>query len=122
MSALFGRAVDPATGTALGQGFPTRTGPDGVTRPAGVAGYDLTFTPVKSVSVLWALGDAERRAAGGGGGRAQRRHRTDRGGAGGPGGVDPDRLADALDSLTETKDENRRLKETIESLTGELAQ
>jgi conjugative relaxase-like TrwC/TraI family protein len=26
-----------------------------------VAGYDLTFTPVKSVSVLWALGDADTR-------------------------------------------------------------
>ncbi len=63
MTAVFGRAVDPVTGTALGRAFPTRIGSDGVTRPAGVAGYDLTFTVVKSVSVLWALGDAATRAA-----------------------------------------------------------
>ena len=60
MTAVFGRAVDPVTGAALGRAFPTRTGSDGVTRPAGVAGDDLTFTVVKSVSVLWALGDAGR--------------------------------------------------------------
>ena len=63
MTAVFGRAADPVTGTALGRAFPTRTGTDGVPRPAGVAGYDLTFTVVKSASVLWALGDATTRAA-----------------------------------------------------------
>jgi len=63
MTAVFGRACDPVTGQALGRAFPTRTGADGVTRPAGVAGYDLTFTAVKSVSLLWALGDEDTRAA-----------------------------------------------------------
>lgn len=63
MTAVFGQAKDPVTGAALGRAFPTRTGVDGVARPAGVAGFDLTFTAVKSVSVLWALGDARTRAA-----------------------------------------------------------
>ncbi len=63
MTAVFGQARDPLTGHALGRAFPTRTGADGVTRPAGVAGYDLTFTAVKSVSLLWALGDEQMRAA-----------------------------------------------------------
>lgn len=63
MTAVFGQARDPITGQALGRAFPTRTGADGVTRPAGVAGYDLTFTAVKSVSLFWALGDEETRAA-----------------------------------------------------------
>jgi conjugative relaxase-like TrwC/TraI family protein len=63
MTAVFGNAIDPVTAAALGRPFPTRTGPDGVRRPSGVAGYDLTFTPVKSVSVLWALGDPSTRAA-----------------------------------------------------------
>ncbi len=63
MSAVFGRAVDPVTGTALGRAFPTKTGADGLTRASGVAGFDLTFTPVKSISVLWALGDEATRAA-----------------------------------------------------------
>jgi conjugative relaxase-like TrwC/TraI family protein len=63
MTAVFGHATDPVTGAALGRPFPTRTGTDGVRRPSGVAGYDLTFTPVKSVSVLWALGDPTTRAA-----------------------------------------------------------
>jgi conjugative relaxase-like TrwC/TraI family protein len=45
--------------TALGRRFPTY-------RPGGrraVAGYDLVFTPVKSVSLLWALGTPQVRAA-----------------------------------------------------------
>ncbi len=63
MTAMFGTATDPVTGAALGRPFPTRTGTDGVRRPSGVAGYDLTLTPVKSVSVLWALGDPATRAA-----------------------------------------------------------
>lgn len=61
MTAVFGRAVDPVTGVALGRPFPTRVGADGVARPAGVAGFDLTFTAVKSVSVLWALADDQTR-------------------------------------------------------------
>ncbi|MFN8192621.1 MAG: MobF family relaxase, partial [Nocardioidaceae bacterium] len=63
MTAVFGNATDPVTGAALGRPFPTRAGTDGVRRPSGVSGYDLTFTPVKSVSVLWALGDPATRAA-----------------------------------------------------------
>jgi conjugative relaxase-like TrwC/TraI family protein len=63
MTAVFGHATDPVTGAALGRPFATRTGTDGVRRASGVAGYDLTFTPVKSVSVLWALGDPSTRAA-----------------------------------------------------------
>ena len=48
LEALFGRALSPTTGAALGS--PWRT--DAVT------GYDLTFSAPKSVSTLWALGDA----------------------------------------------------------------
>lgn len=61
MTAVFGHAADPVTGSALGRPFLTRTGVDGVARPSAVAGYDLTFTVVKSVSVLWALGDENTR-------------------------------------------------------------
>jgi conjugative relaxase-like TrwC/TraI family protein len=63
MTSVFGNAADPVTGAALGRPFQARTGSDGVRRRSGVAGYDLTFTPVKSVSVLWALGDPAARAA-----------------------------------------------------------
>jgi conjugative relaxase-like TrwC/TraI family protein len=63
MTAVFGHAVDPVTGTPLGRPFPTTTVRDGVRSPSGVAGYDLTFTAVKSISVLWALGDPDTRAA-----------------------------------------------------------
>ena len=52
MRALFGRGEHPASGSPLGARFPQAS--------AGrkpVAGYDLVFTPVKSVSLLWALGD-----------------------------------------------------------------
>ncbi|MFI5696470.1 MobF family relaxase [Kribbella sp. NPDC051586] len=88
MAALFGRAEDPMTGTALGEPYRIyKTTSDYVaeqmraldpamttaerdlaieqiraaaarqkTRQA-VAGYDLTFSPVKSVSALWATAD-----------------------------------------------------------------
>ncbi|NYI75492.1 MobF family relaxase [Nocardioides panzhihuensis] len=45
MGHLFGEGTHPVTGAALGR--PQRKG--------GVAGFDLTFSPVKSVSALWAV-------------------------------------------------------------------
>ena len=63
MTAVFGNAVDPVTGVALGRAFPHRIDAEGVLRAVGVAGFDLTFTVPKSVSVVWALGDARTRAA-----------------------------------------------------------
>ncbi len=52
MLALFGRGEHPVSGAALGARM---TRPNDTRRP--VAGYDLVFSPVKSVSLLWALGD-----------------------------------------------------------------
>ena len=63
MSAVFGHAADPVTREPLGRAFPNRVDADGVRRPSGVAGFDLTFTVPKSVSVLWALGDQQTRTA-----------------------------------------------------------
>ncbi len=48
LEALFGRALSPTTGVALGSPW----------RSDAVTGYDLTFSAPKSVSTLWALGDA----------------------------------------------------------------
>ena len=48
LEALFGRALSPTTGAALGSAW----------RTDAVTGYDLTFSAPKSVSTLWALGDA----------------------------------------------------------------
>jgi conjugative relaxase-like TrwC/TraI family protein len=48
LEALFGRALSPTTGVALGSTW----------RSDAVTGYDLTFSAPKSVSTLWALGDA----------------------------------------------------------------
>ena len=45
MKNLFGEGRDPVSGTAIGRPF----------RSDGVAGFDLTFSPVKSVSTLWAV-------------------------------------------------------------------
>jgi conjugative relaxase-like TrwC/TraI family protein len=53
---------DPATGKALGRPFPIYTTVDGRARRHAVAGFDLTFTVPKSVSVLWAMGDPHTRA------------------------------------------------------------
>ena len=59
--ALFERGEHPSTGTTLGHTpnkASTVTGANGQTvRRAAVAGFDLTFSVPKSVSVLWALGD-----------------------------------------------------------------
>jgi hypothetical protein len=47
---------DPVTGQALGR-LPA------LGQKAPVAGFDMTFSPSKSVSVMWAMGDATTRAA-----------------------------------------------------------
>jgi conjugative relaxase-like TrwC/TraI family protein len=79
MLALFGRCRHPDTDrillleraagatdrqalAATRLGVPFRHQPDAAGRRP-VAGYDLVFTPVKSVSLLWALGDQDTRAA-----------------------------------------------------------
>ncbi len=49
MKNLFGQGCHPVTGKALGRAY----------RPDAVAGYDLTFSPVKSVSALWAVAPPE---------------------------------------------------------------
>jgi len=48
---LFGHGADPGDGTPLGRGFSPEN-------PRAVAGFALTYSPPKTVSVLWALGDA----------------------------------------------------------------
>lgn len=48
---------NPASKEELGKYITAQLRP----QQEAVAGYDLTFTPVKSVSVLWALGDADTR-------------------------------------------------------------
>ncbi|MEP6816664.1 MAG: MobF family relaxase, partial [Marmoricola sp.] len=45
MKNLFGEGCHPVTAKALGRAY----------RPDAVAGFDLTFSPVKSVSTLWAV-------------------------------------------------------------------
>jgi conjugative relaxase-like TrwC/TraI family protein len=52
---------DPATGQPLGRPFATDKSVDGRTSRHAVAGFDLTFTVPKSVSVLWAMGDPQTR-------------------------------------------------------------
>ena len=53
MKNLFGEGCHPVTGTPLGRAY----------RPDAVAGFDLTFSPVKSVSTLWAVAPSEVAAA-----------------------------------------------------------
>ena len=52
MERLFGHGCDPRDGAALGRGLSPEDDHE-------VAGFALTFSPPKTVSVLWALGDAE---------------------------------------------------------------
>jgi conjugative relaxase-like TrwC/TraI family protein len=49
---LFGHGADPRDGSPLGRGFSPEDS-------RAVAGFALTFSPPKTVSVLWALGDSE---------------------------------------------------------------
>jgi conjugative relaxase-like TrwC/TraI family protein len=53
LEATFGRALHPVSDSQLGRPW----------RSDGVTGFDLTFSAPKSVSALWALGDAEIAAA-----------------------------------------------------------
>jgi conjugative relaxase-like TrwC/TraI family protein len=52
---------DPVTGEPLGRPFATYASVDGRRERHAVAGFDLTFTVPKSVSVLWAMGDSPTR-------------------------------------------------------------
>jgi conjugative relaxase-like TrwC/TraI family protein len=52
---------DPVTGEPLGRPFATYASVDGRRERHAVAGFDLTFTVPKSVSVLWAMGDRQTR-------------------------------------------------------------
>jgi conjugative relaxase-like TrwC/TraI family protein len=52
---------DPVTGEPLGRPFRTYATVEGRARRHAVAGFDLTFTVPKSVSVLWAIGDSQTR-------------------------------------------------------------
>jgi conjugative relaxase-like TrwC/TraI family protein len=49
MKNLFGEGCHPVSGTSLGRSF----------RQGSVAGFDLTFSPAKSVSTLWAVAPPE---------------------------------------------------------------
>ena len=49
MKHLFGDGCDPVSGAALGRRF----------QSGSVAGFDLTFSPAKSVSALWAVAPPE---------------------------------------------------------------
>ena len=53
---LFGHGADPRDGRSLGRGFAEKD-------PRRVAGFAVTFSPPKSVSVLWALGSEVERHA-----------------------------------------------------------
>lgn len=53
---------DPVTGQPLGRATPTYAATDGRRSRHAVAGFDLTFTVPKSVSVLWAMTDEPTRA------------------------------------------------------------
>ncbi len=55
---LLGEGCDPITGQALGRAYPQYEPRSGRT---AVAGFDLTFSVPKSVSVLWALADPDTR-------------------------------------------------------------
>ncbi|MHB1912312.1 MAG: MobF family relaxase, partial [Acidimicrobiales bacterium] len=57
IEALIGRGVHPVGGQPLGRAYPPES------ERKVVAGYALAFSPPKSVSVLWALGDEQTAAS-----------------------------------------------------------
>jgi hypothetical protein len=61
---MLGMLQDPLSGAPLGRlPIATVNGRDGAAARRPVAGFDLTFSVPKSVSVLWALGDAKTQQA-----------------------------------------------------------
>jgi conjugative relaxase-like TrwC/TraI family protein len=56
---LFGEGRHPITGAPLGRPFPSACERKKTSAPEPVAGYALSFSPPKSVSILWALADPE---------------------------------------------------------------
>lgn len=66
---IFEKVEDPVTGRSMGRALmKSKTAPDGAVTPSGhaakrdregVAGFDLTFSPPKSVSAVWALAGPE---------------------------------------------------------------
>jgi hypothetical protein len=60
---MLGMLQDPITGEQLGRAPLTAATGDGTTGRRPVAGFDLTFSVPKSVSVMWALADPVAQAA-----------------------------------------------------------
>jgi conjugative relaxase-like TrwC/TraI family protein len=60
---MLGMLQDPITGAQLGRAPLTAASGDGTTGRRPVAGFDLTFSAPKSVSVMWALADPQTQAA-----------------------------------------------------------
>jgi conjugative relaxase-like TrwC/TraI family protein len=60
---MLGMLQDPITGEQLGRPPVTASTGEGMTARRPVAGFDLTFSVPKSVSVMWALADPETQAA-----------------------------------------------------------
>lgn len=60
LALLVGMGRDPVTGVQLGRAYPMYESPESDARGRqAVAGYDLTFSVPKSVSVLWGVADAD---------------------------------------------------------------
>jgi conjugative relaxase-like TrwC/TraI family protein len=63
LSRLFGEGRHPVTGVALGRPFGPGCDRERASSVVPVTGYALSFSPPKSVSILWALADRETSSA-----------------------------------------------------------